>query len=234
MLTTLRFFWTSAQGTESNTTGYKGFYYHFLDMDTGRRAWDCELSTIDTALLLAGALTAALYFDQDSAEEREVRELADALYRRADWQWAQNGAATVTHGWKPEGGFLPYRWRGYDETTILYLLGLGSPTHPLSVESYAAYTSTYRWKRIYDYEFVYAGPLFVHQFSHIWVDFRGLQDDFMRTRGIDYFENSRRATYVHQQIRDSESPSVQPPLSLLLGADGERRSRTSHASHRWH
>lgn len=198
-LTTLRFFWNSPQGPEPNATGYKGFYYHFLDMDTGRRAWDSELSTIDTALLLAGALTAASYFDRDVAEEREIRALADALYRRTDWQWAQNGEATVTHGWKPEGGFLPYRWRGYDEATILYLLGLGSPTYPLPVESYAAYTSTYSWKNIYDYELVYAGPLFVHQFSHIWVDFRGLQDEFMRDHGSDYFENSRRATYVQQQ-----------------------------------
>ena len=199
VLATLRFFWNSTQGSEPNATGYKGFYYHFLDMDTGRRAWDCELSTIDTALLLAGGLVAALYFDREAEEEREIRELADALFRRADWQWAQNGEATVTHGWKPESGFLPFRWRGYDEATILYLLGLGSPTHPLPVESYAAYTSTYAWKDIYGYEFVYAGPLFIHQYSHVWVDFRGIRDDFMQARGIDYFENSRRATFVHQQ-----------------------------------
>lgn len=198
-LTTLRFFWTSPQGPEPDATGYKGFYYHFLDMDTGRRAWECELSTIDTTLLLAGALTAAVYFDRDVAEEREVRELADALYRRTDWQWAQNGDATVSHGWKPEGGFLPHRWRGYDESIILYLLGLGSPTHPLPVESFAAYTSTYKWENIYGYELVYAGPLFIHQYSHAWVDFRGLQDDFMRARGSDYFENSRRATLMHQR-----------------------------------
>ena len=199
VLATLRFFWTSPQGPESDATGYKGFYYHFLDMDTGRRAGDCELSTIDTALLLAGALTTAVFFDRDVTEEREVRELADALYRRTDWQWAQNGEATVTHGWKPESGFLPHRWRGYDESIILYLLGLGSPTHPLPVESFAAYTSSYSWKNIYGYEFVYSGPLFVHQFSHVWVDFRDIQDDFMRTRGIDYFENSRRATLMHQR-----------------------------------
>jgi hypothetical protein len=196
---TLRFFWTSPHGPEPDATGYKGFYYHFLDMQTGRRAGDCELSTIDTAILLAGALTAAIYFDREVEEERVLRELAEALYLRADWQWAQNGEATVTHGWKPTSGFLPHRWRGYDEATFLYLLGLGSPTYPLPVESYAAYTSTYCWKNIYDYEHVYAGPLFVHQFSHIWVDFRGLQDDFMRSRGIDYCENSRRATFVHQQ-----------------------------------
>jgi hypothetical protein len=198
-LAALRFFWNSPQGTEPDATGYRGFYYHFLDMNTGRRSWKCELSTIDTVLLLAGALVAALYLDREVAEEREVRELADALYRRADWQWAQNGAATVTHGWKPESGFLPYRWRGYDEATILYILGLGSPTHPLPPQSYAAYTSTYSWKNIYGYEFLYAGPLFIHQYSHVWIDFRGPWDEYLRARGIDYFENSRRATYVQRE-----------------------------------
>ena len=198
-LATLRFFWTSAQGPERDATGYKGFFYHFLDMESGRRAWECELSTIDTTLLLAGAFAAAAYFDRNAADERELRELAEALYLRADWQWAQNGEATVTHGWKPESGFLPYRWRGYDEATLLYLFGLGSPTHALPVESYAAYASTYSWKSIYEYELLYAGPLFIHQFSHVWVDFRGIQDAFMRAHGTDYFENSRRATLVHQQ-----------------------------------
>ncbi|MBA3806091.1 MAG: hypothetical protein H0X14_10315, partial [Acidobacteria bacterium] len=127
-LTTLRFFWNSPQGEETDATGYKGFYYHFLYMETGRRAWESELSTIDSAFLLAGALTAASYFDGETPEEREIRELADALYQRADWQWAQNGAATVTHGWKPETGFIEYRWEGYSEALILYVLGLASPT----------------------------------------------------------------------------------------------------------
>ncbi|MDZ4782151.1 MAG: glucoamylase family protein [Planctomycetia bacterium] len=198
-LTTLRFFWNSPHGTEPDATGYKGFYYHFLDIDTGRRAGNCELSTIDTVLLLSGALVAALYFDREAEEEREIRELADSLYCRADWQWAQNGEATVTHGWKPESGFLPYRWRGYDEATILYLLGLGSPTHPLPPHSYTDYTSTYSWKNIYGYEFLYAGPLFIHQYSHVWIDFRGIQDEYMRAKGIDYFENSNRATHVQQE-----------------------------------
>jgi hypothetical protein len=198
-LATLRFFWSSPQGTEPDATGYRGFYYHFLDMQTGRRAWACELSTIDTVLLLAGALAASQYFDGASAEEREIRALADVLYGRADWEWARDGELTVSHGWRPESGFLPYRWRGYDEATLLYLLGLGSPTHPLPAESYAAYTSTYSWKRIYDQELLYAGPLFIHQYSHLWVDFRGLKDAFMRDKGIDYFENSRRATWVQQQ-----------------------------------
>lgn len=131
-LATLRFFRNSAQDKGVEATGYKGFYYHFLDMKTGRRVWNSELSTVDTAFLLAGMLTAAAYFTNDTKDEREIHTLANELYRRADWQWALDGEATVTHGWKPESGFLPYRWQGYDEALLLYLLGLGSPTHPLS------------------------------------------------------------------------------------------------------
>ena len=198
-LVTLRFFWNSPQGTEPDATGYKGFYYHFLDMQTGRRAWQCELSTVDSALLLAGALTAGVYFAADTPDENEIRRLADALYRRADWQWAQNQGATVTHGWKPESGFLDYRWEGYDEALLLYILGLGSPMHPLPDQSYAAWASTYRWEHYCGQEYLYAGPLFTHQLSHVWIDFRGIQDAFMREKGIDYFENSRRATYAQQQ-----------------------------------
>ena len=198
-LATLRFFWNSPQGPEPDATGFQGFYYHFLDMKTGRRAWQCELSTVDTAFLLAGALTAAMYFDADSVGEDEIRTLADALYRRADWQWAQDQGETVTHGWKPESGFLKYRWEGYDEALLLYMLGLGSPTHSLPESSYAAWTSTYRWENCYGYQYLYSGPLFTHQLSHVWIDFRGIQDACMRDKGMDYFENSRRATYVQQQ-----------------------------------
>ena len=197
-LATLRFFATCPQGTEPDATGYKGFYYHFLDMRSGRRVWQCELSTVDSAFLLAGMLTAAAYFDQDSADEHEIRTLADAIYRRADWNWARDGEATVTHGWKPETGFLPYRWQGYDEALLLYILGLGSPTHPLPEESYRAWLSTYLWKRCCGHEFLYAGPLFIHQLSHVWIDFREIRDAFMRDKGIDYFENSRRAAYVQK------------------------------------
>ena len=195
----LRFFWNSPQGPEPDATGYHGFYYHFLDMRTGRRAWQCELSTIDSALLLAGALTASAYFARQATEEQEIRKLADGLYRRADWQWAQNDGDTVTHGWKPENGFITYRWEGYDEALLLYVLGLGSPTYPLPERSYAAWASTYKWKSYYGIDYLYAGPLFTHQLSHIWIDFRGIQDAFMRGKGTDYFENSRRATYVQQQ-----------------------------------
>ncbi|MEO8314857.1 MAG: glucoamylase family protein [Pseudomonadota bacterium] len=198
-LALLRFFWASTQGTAPDATGHKGFYYHYLDMRTGRREGLCELSTIDSTFLFAGMLVAARYFDNDDQDEQDVRTLADALYRRADWAWACNGAATVTHGWSPEEGFLPYRWRGYDEATLLYVLGLGSPTHPLPAESYLAWTSTYEWKTIYGHELLYGGPLFIHQYSHMWLDMRGIQDAFARDKGIDYCENSRRATYVQRE-----------------------------------
>ena len=198
-LTLMRFLWTSPQGAAADATGHKGFYYHFLDMTTGRRAGPCELSTVDTSFLLAGILAATAFFDRENEDEQEIRTLADALYRRTDWLWACNGGATVTHGWTPESGFLPYRWEGYDEAALLYVLGLGSPTYPLPAESYAAWVSTYHWKEIYGYEFVYGGSLFIHQYSHIWVDFRGIQDAFAREKGIDYCENSRRATYVQRE-----------------------------------
>jgi hypothetical protein len=198
-LAALRFLRDSPQGREPDATGYRGFYYHFLDMDTGRRAWDCELSTVDTAFLIAGALAAAEYFQNDDEEESEIRKTVDALYRRIDWAWALDGGSTLTHGWKPESGFLPFRWEGFDEALILYVLALGSPTHAIAPECYRAWGSTYEWRKLYDLEFFYAGPLFIHQLSHAWIDFRGIQDEFVRQYGIDYFENSRRATLVQQR-----------------------------------
>ncbi len=198
-LTTLRFFWESPQSAAEDATGYKGFFYHFLDMKTGCRAWKSELSTIDTTFFLAGALAAAQYFTKDTSEEKEIRSLADALYRRADWNWALNGGDTVSMGWKPKTGFLKYRWEGYSEALLLYVLALGSPTFPVSEESYKAWTKSYRWKKFYEIEYLYAGPLFIHQLSHCWIDFRGIKDEFMRGKGIDYFENSRRATFIQQK-----------------------------------
>jgi hypothetical protein len=199
-LTVLRFFHRSHQGPEPDATGYKGFYYHFIDMQTGRRAWNCELSTIDTAIFLAGILTVASYFIGNGEGESEIRELAEILYRRVDWKWTLNGGTTICHGWKPESGFLPYRWDTcYSEALILYVLALGSPTFPIGVDGYREWTSTFEWKKLYGIEYLYAGPLFIHQMSHLWLDFRGIHDDFNRKTGIDYFENSRRATYVQRQ-----------------------------------
>lgn len=198
-LVTLRWFWNSDQSAHPDATGYKGFYYHFLDMKSGKRVWRCELSLIDSALLLAGMLCAGAYFSGSDASETEIRTLADALYRRVDWPWARIAGETLSHGWKPECGFLHYGWGGYSEAIILYVLGLGSPTHPLAADGYHAWTATYQWENIYGYDLLYAGPLFIHQFSHAWIDFRGIRDPFMREKRSDYFQNSRQATYVQRE-----------------------------------
>lgn len=195
----LRFFESSLQSEASDATGYRGFYYHFLDMRSGRRAWGCELSLVDSSLLLAGILTAAQYFIAPTSTESEIRSLADALFRRVDWKWAQNGFRTISQGWKPECGFLHSGWEGYSEAAILYVLGLASPTLPLSSDSFRHWTATYQWENIYGYEYLYGGPLFVHLFSHAWIDFRGIRDDFMREKDCDYFENTRRAIAVQRE-----------------------------------
>ena len=198
-LVTLRFLMASDQSGSARATGYRGFYFHFLDMQSGARVWRSEVSLIDTSFLMAGVLTAAAYFDADTPDEIELRRLADALYRRVDWRWAQREGGAVTHGWKPECGFLNYGWEGYSEAILLYVLGLGSPTHALTDKSFTAWTVTYQWENLYGYDFLYAGPLFIHQFSHAWIDFRGIRDAFMREKDCDYFENSRRATYVQRE-----------------------------------
>ncbi|GAC1659188.1 MAG: glucoamylase family protein [Gemmatimonadaceae bacterium] len=198
-LAVLRFFRDSEQSESPKATGYKGFYYHFLDMQTGVRVWRSELSTIDSALLIAGALTAAQYFTATTADETELRDLAEMLYRRVDWRWSQGGATTLRQGWKPECGFLHYGWDGYNESIVLQILALGSPTHPIDTCCYEAWTETYQWEHLYGYDFLYGGPLFVHQFSHAWIDMRGIRDRFMREKRCDYFENSRRATEVQRE-----------------------------------
>jgi len=198
-LATLRFFRDSDQSGSPEATGHKGFYYHFLDMQTGVRMWRSELSMIDTAMLITGALTAASYFNAETNAEIELRKIVDALYRRIDWSWTLGGKTTIRLGWKPECGFLNYGWDGYNEAIVLYMLALGSPTHPIADDSFEAWTATYQWENLYGYDFLYAGPLFIHQFSHAWIDFRGIQDRFMREKRCDYFENSRRATEVQRE-----------------------------------
>ena len=219
-LVTLRFFATSAQGSGANATGYKGFYYHFLDLESGRRVWQCEVSPIDTSLLLAGALTAGSYFTGANATEAEIRALARELYERVDWEWATNGKPTVANGWKPEYGFLHYGWEGYNEAALLYVLGLAAPTHPLPAASYTAWTATYQWERIYGRDLLYAGPLFIHQFSHAWIDFRGIRDSFMREKSSDYFENSCRAVEVQREYarRDPQEYGTYGPEAWGLSA----------------
>lgn len=199
---TLRFFDASPKGPEPDASGHRGFFYHFLEPSTGRRAHRCELSTMDSAILLAGALAAAEFFDRPDPAESEIRGLAGSLYAAADWQWMLDGGSTLRHGWTPESGFLPYRWEGFSEAIILYALALGSPASPLPPESYRAWTATYEWRRVYGVEYLHGGPLFMHQLSHLWIDFRGIADAYMRAKGIDYFENSRRASVIQQRYAE--------------------------------
>ena len=235
VLKKLRFFRDSHQGPEPDATGYKGFYYHFLDMETGRRVWNCELSTIDTAFLIAGMLTAAAYFDGENDLENQIRRIADTLYRRVDWAWAADGQASITHGWRPETGFIPHRYEGYDEGLLLYILALGSPTHPIAPEGYDAWCSTFQWKTIYDTELLYSGPLFTHQLSHLFIDLKGIRDRFMRDRQIDYFENSRRATYLQREyaIRNPfQFASYSEVCWGFTAADGPRVDDPDHRRRR--
>ncbi|MEZ2129954.1 MULTISPECIES: glucoamylase family protein [unclassified Sinorhizobium] len=202
VLTTLRFFAESRQGRERHATGHRGFYYHFLHMDTGHRAWNSELSTIDSALLFAGMLTAAAYFTESDEAETEIRTLAAMLYERADWRWALNKGKTVSMGWKPGSGFLRWRWQGYDEAIILYVLALASPAHAIPEESYAAFTESYSWMLFRDQPYLYAGPLFIHLFSHAWIDFRQIQDGPMVQRNHDYFRNTQIAIEVQRDYAE--------------------------------
>ncbi|WP_219908061.1 glucoamylase family protein [Enhygromyxa salina] len=197
-LAVLRLFNRSPQGPGLDTSGHRGFYYHYLDPATHRRAGRCELSSIDTVLLIAGFLTARQFYDRDDERELERRELADALYRRVDWRWMLAGGPTLSHGWRPERGFLNARWAGYTEALLLYVLASGSPTFPIARQCYEASTDEYSWTRIYGHDLLYAGPLFIHQLPQCWLDLRGISDPWLREHGIDYFENSRRATLVQQ------------------------------------
>lgn len=204
VLTTLRTFADGPQGAEADgVIGHRGWYFHFLEMGTARRAWTCELSSIDTALLLAGVLDAQEFFSEQAPEERAIRDLGQKLVDRVDWGWMTNGKDTFTMGWHPEKGFLESRWVGYNEAMILYLIALGAPDHSDASKAQApirweAWTSGYKWRQHHGFGFVEFAPLFGHQYSHCWVDFRGIVDAAMRPHGIDYFENSRRATLAQR------------------------------------
>jgi len=198
VLATLRFFWNAPQDSSASATGYHGFFYHFLDMTTGQRFQTVELSTIDTALLLGGVLMCQSYFTDTDPGETEIRALAESIYARADWKWAQHHPPAIALGWHPETGFIPYDWRGYNEAMLIYILALGSPTHPVGPDAWTAWTGTYSWGTFEGQTHLGFAPLFGHQYSHVWIDFRAIQDAYMRSRSLDYFENSRRATYAQQ------------------------------------
>ena len=195
-LKTLRFMYNAPQGPQATAvTGYKGFFYHFLDMNTGYRFETVELSTIDTSLLIAGVLFDQSYFTANNATESAIRAYADSLYLRVDWTYVRPRAPLVSMGWTPEKGYIEADWHGLNEAIILNVLALGSPTHPIDVSSWDAYRSTYQWADFYGQQHLQFAPLFGHQYSHVWIDFRGIKDSYMQGKGIDYFENSRRATY---------------------------------------
>ncbi len=197
---TLRYLWSLPQGpAPRGTAGHEGFFYHFLEFDTGLRFGTVELSTIDTALLLGGALFCQSYFTGAKGGERAIRAYADSLYRRTNWPWAIARAPALAMGWDPERGFIRSDWKGYNEAIIALVLGLGSPTHPLPDDSWDAWTSTYAWHEFMGQPHLGFAPLFGHQYAHVWIDFRGIRDSYMRNKGTDYFENSRRATIAQRQ-----------------------------------
>lgn len=182
VLTTLRFLWTQMPN-------HRGFFYHFANPRTGERIWESEISSIDTAILLCGILTCRQHFRRS-----EISALALDIFNRVEWTWLTEDTSLLPQGWAPEIGFLPYRWDLYSELMMMYLLGLGSLAHPLPPQTWDA------WKRVvFDYEGLrYIGsfaPLFVHQYSQAWFDFRGKRDKY-----ADYFKNSMTATEVHRRF----------------------------------
>lgn len=198
VLTTLQTFWQGPQGTNSfGTIGYKGWFYHFLDMNTAVRA-SAELSSIDTALLLGGVVDVQQYFNGTSPEEVAIRNLASAIINRVDWNWMARGTNVFSMGWFPESGFLAQNWIGYNEAMLLYCLGLGAPTNALPASAWNAWTSGYTWDNYYGYSFVPFAPLFAHQYSHCWIDFRHITDAYMKGHASTYFENSRRASLAQR------------------------------------
>jgi hypothetical protein len=200
---TLEFLLQAPQGAQpSGVSGHHGFFYHFLDPRTGLRAQQSELSSVDTALFLMGALHARQAYDGTNDDEARLRRAADALYARADWRWFAGGGPGVRMAWDPAEGFSSANWNGYDEAMFVYLLALGSPTFPLGPEAWAEWTRTYEtkshWGSFYGQTHLNFAPLFGHQYTQCWVDLRGLQDAYMASKSLDYFENSRRATLAHR------------------------------------
>jgi hypothetical protein len=195
VLTTLQFLHDAPQGADpANSAGYQGFFYHFLNFGNGKRYGNSELSTVDTALLMAGVLFVSGYFDQDHPDEAKIRKLADDLYRRVNWPWSIEHVPDIRMAWSPEGRFQTHDWRGYNEAMLVYILALGSPTFPAAQQTWVAWTSDYyrSWGTLEGQTHLTFGPAFGHQYSAVWIDFRGIKDEFMWPLGLDYFENSRR------------------------------------------
>ncbi len=202
-LTMLKFFRDAPQGPQrKGKSGYHGFYYHFLDMQKGHRyePW-VELSSVDTGLLMMGVLFAQSYYDRDDPREVEIREIADTLYKKVDWTWLQQRKPLISMGWYPESGFIDHDWAGYNEAMLVYILAMASPTHPAGPDAWNVWSRTYdqSWGVFQGQEYLAFAPSLGHQYSHVWIDFRGIRDEYMQNRGIDYFENSRRAAYAQRE-----------------------------------
>ncbi len=201
VLTALNTFLQGPQGSApSGTIGYKGWFYHFLDMNSALRytPFNSELSSIDTALFLAGVLYDRQYFDRTNDLETQIQTAADALFNRVDWSWMAQGGDVLSMGWRPESGFISSKWVGYNEAMLLYCLGLGAPTNPLPASAWTRWTAGYAWATNYGQAFVPFPPLFGHQYSHCWLDFRHVADAYMNAHQSTYFENSRRATLAQR------------------------------------
>ena len=205
---------TTLQFLASKLLNHRGFFYHWADINTGDRVWDSEVSSIDTAILLCGILTCRTHF-----RDTDITLLAHQITNRVEWTWLSEDTSLLPHGWLPEMGFLPYRWDYYNEMMMMYLLGLGSPTYPLRPEAWDA------WKRTtFEYDGMrYIGsfaPLFVHQYSQAWFDFRGKRDKY-----ANYFENSKTATEVHRQFcleLGKQFPAYSEDLWGITASDSQK------------
>lgn len=204
VLTLLNFLLNSEQSENKLAAGYKGFYYHFLNMETGQREWNCELSSIDTGLLFAGIIFAKNFFDKPNEIETDIRNKSLITLKRADWKFftlpeTHNMPYSICLGWAPEEQFHPWGWHGYNEALILYIIaaGLGMEN---AEEGYKTWLSTYQWDEPYKgLAHAVFPPIFGHQYSHMFIDFVNLADAFLKEKGIDYFENSRRAVYIQRE-----------------------------------
>jgi hypothetical protein len=204
--TTLNTFWIMPQGGgTSGTIGNWGLFYHFLNMNSAVRDGTTELSTIDTGLLLAGIIDAKQYFNGSDSLEARIRALSDSIYYRMNWNLMRNLNPGIMMGWSPETGFIRAQWIGYNEATIMYILALGSPTYPVDHYAWQTWVQGYQPGLYYGYWYVFFPPLFGHQYSHCWIDFRNINEPAMASNGITYFENSRRATLA-QRAYSIENP----------------------------
>ena len=197
-----------------------GWFYHWLDFETGERRWNSEISSIDTALLLGGVLTVKQCFSDD----KKIVELADKIADRIDYKWMQNGNQyLLSHGWKPESGFLKSNWDEYSEEMILYILGIGSKAHPISPNAWYAWERT--WQNYEGFRYLAAvSPLFIHQYSHAWIDFRNRREQ--SPPFVNYFENSVKATRAQQKffadVLSRDFPKYSPTIWGLSASDSEK------------